>query len=100
MAPGGPEVTLEEEEEPDVKSKPTPPPKPGSHTTEALKKTLAEREEEKALEGVPTDVRSMLKVCTHHTLHKKCTENLKGGSVVYVCNMLLATAHNKWCSDG
>eukprot|EP00731_Ephydatia_muelleri_P019637 Em0012g462a len=68
VAPGGPEVTLEEEEEPDVKSKPTPPPKPGSHTTEALKKTLAEREEEKALEGVPTDVRSMLKFKVYKSL--------------------------------
>ena len=61
--PGGPEVTLEEEGEPEVKSKLAPPPKEERHKTEAVpKKTLAEREEEKALEGVPKDVHDMLKI--------------------------------------
>ena len=71
VATGGPEVTLEEEEEPEVKSKLAPPPKEGSQKTEAPKKTLAEREEEKALEGVPKDVHDMLKVCAQHTLPRK-----------------------------
>ena len=68
--PGGPEVTLEEEGEPEVKSKLAPPPKEERHKTEAVpKKTLAEREEEKALEGVPKDVHDMLKVCCTHVGH-------------------------------
>ena len=67
VAPCGPEVTLEEEEEPRVKSKLPPFQKQGSQITEVPKKTLAEQEEEKALEGLPKDACKILKVW--HTSH-------------------------------
>lgn len=61
--PNGPDVKPEgEEDEPEVKSKLPPPPKEGSQKPEVPKKSLAEREEDKALEGVPRDVHDMLKV--------------------------------------
>ena len=63
----GPEVTLEEEEEPEVTSKLPPPQREGNQKTEVPKKTLIEREEEKALEGLPKDACKILKVW--HTSH-------------------------------